>query len=57
MLNISNDGTKDLDLSATISGLPNGITVTNGLEDVSLEAGISTDVELELVANKTTTDE
>ena len=51
MLNISNDGTKDLDLSATISGLPNGITVANGLEDVSLEAGISTDVELELVAS------
>ena len=51
MLNISNDGTKDLDLSATISGLPNGINVANGLEDVSLEAGISTDVELELVAS------
>ncbi len=51
MLNISNDGTKDLDLSATISGLPNGITVANGLEDVSLEAGNSTDIELELVAS------
>ena len=51
ILNISNDGTKDLDLSATLSGLPNGITVANGLEDVSLEAGISTDIELELVAS------
>ena len=51
MLNISNDGTKDLDLSATISGLPNGINVANGLEEVSLEAGIATDIELELVAS------
>ena len=51
ILNISNDGTKDLDLSATLTGLPNGITVANGLEDVSLEAGISTDIELELVAS------
>ena len=51
ILNISNDGTKDLDLSATLSGLPNGITVANGLEDVSLEAGYSTDIELELVAS------
>ena len=51
ILNISNDGTKDLDLSATLSGLPNGITVANGLEDVSLEAGNSTDIELELVAS------
>ena len=51
MLNISNDGTKDLDLSATISGLPNGITVSNGLGDVSLDAGDATDVELELVAS------
>ena len=51
MLNISNDGTKDLDLSATISGLPNGITVVNGLEEVSLEAGNATDIELELVAS------
>ena len=51
MLNISNDGTKDLDLSATISGLPNGITVANGLEEVSLEAGNATDIELELVAS------
>ena len=51
ILNISNDGTKDLDLSATLTGLPNGITVANGLEDVSLEAGNSTDIELELVAS------
>ena len=51
MLNISNDGTKDLDLSATISGLPNGINVANGLEEVSLEAGNATDIELELVAS------
>ena len=51
VLNISNDGTKDLDLSATISGLPNGITVANGLEDVSLDAGSATDIELELVAS------
>ena len=51
ILNISNDGTKDLDLSATLSGLPNGVTVANGLEDVSLEAGNSTDIELELEAS------
>ncbi|MBB70690.1 MAG: hypothetical protein CMB28_06255 [Euryarchaeota archaeon] len=51
MLNISNDGTKDLELSATMNGLPNGITVVKGLEDISLEAGNATEVELELVAS------
>ena len=51
MLNISNDGTKDLELSATMNGLPNGITVVKGLEDISLEAGNSTEIELELVAS------
>ena len=51
ILNVSNDGTKDLDLSATLTGLPNGITVANGLEDVSLGAGNSTDIELELLAS------
>ncbi len=50
-LNISNDGTKDLDLSASISGLPNGISVVKGLENVMLTAGESTDVELELMAS------
>ena len=50
MLNISNDGTKDLNLSASISGLPNGITVVEGLEEISLAAGNAIDVELELLA-------
>ena len=50
-LNISNDGTRDLDLSASISGLPSGISVLNGLESIFLGAGNSTDVELELVAS------
>ena len=51
ILNISNDGTKDLDLSATISGLPSGISVVTGLESLSLAAGESVDVELELLAS------
>ena len=50
-LNISNDGTKELDLSATISGLPNGISVIQGLENLNLEAGEAVDVELELLAS------
>ena len=50
VLNISNDGTKDLNLSASISGLPNGITVVEGLEEISLAAGNAIDVELELLA-------
>ena len=51
ILNITNDGTRDLDLSASISGLPSGISVSSGLESISLGAGNSTDVELELVAS------
>ena len=50
-LNISNDGTRDLDLAASITGLPSGISVSSGLESISLGAGNSTDVELELVAS------
>ncbi|MBT4066543.1 MAG: hypothetical protein HOE76_04925 [Euryarchaeota archaeon] len=50
-LSISNDGTRDLDLSASISGLPSGISVSGGLESISLDAGNSTDIELELVAS------
>ena len=51
IVNISNDGTKNLDITASISGLPNGITVMNGLESLSLTAGESADVELELLAS------
>ena len=51
ILNVSNDGTKDLELSASIVGLPNGITVARGLEDISLEAGESIDVILEILAS------
>ena len=51
VLNITNDGTRNLDLSASISGLPNGISVSSGLESISLDAGNSTNVELELVAS------
>ncbi len=50
-LSISNDGTRDLDLSASISGLPSGISVSGGLESINLEAGNSTNIELELVAS------
>ena len=51
ILNVSNEGTKDLDLSASITGLPNGITVSKGLEEVTLDAGEAIDIELELVAS------
>lgn len=50
-INISNDGTKDLDLSASISGLPNGITVVSGLENQNLDAKQAVDIELMLVAS------
>ena len=49
-LNLSNQGTRDLDFTATIIGLPNGITVLSGLEEVSLLAGESTDVTLQMSA-------
>jgi uncharacterized membrane protein len=48
---ISNDGTRDLDLTVSISGLPNGITVLNGLEAFTINANNSTDIELELLAS------
>ena len=47
---LSNDGTRDLELTASIVGLPNGISVVNGLEAVSLEANDSVIVELELLS-------
>ena len=50
-LTISNEGTKDLDLSVSISGLPNGITIVEGMEQFSLGANNSTQVELELLAS------
>ncbi len=50
LLNLSNHGTKDLDFTTTISGLPNGITVLSGLEELSLMAGESTEVTLQLYA-------
>ena len=49
-LNLSNQGTRDLDLTTTITGLPNGITILSGLEGVSLVAGESTDVTLQMSA-------
>ena len=49
-LNISNDGTRDLDFTASINGLPNGIQVVSGLEGFSLIAGESNTVTLELSA-------
>ena len=49
-LNLSNQGTRDLDFTTTIIGLPNGITVLSGLEEVSLLAGESTDVTLQMSA-------
>ena len=51
VVNISNQGTKDLDLSATINGLPNGITVVKGLESLTLESSESINLELELQAS------
>ena len=50
-LSISNEGTKDLDLSVSITGLPNGITTVKGMEQFSLEANETTQVELELLAS------
>ena len=50
LLNISNHGTKDLDFTTTITGLPNGITVLSGLEGLSLMAGESAEVTLQLSA-------
>ena len=48
LLELTNGGTKDLDLTASIIGLPNGISVVKGLEEVSLQANESVTIELEL---------
>ena len=45
---LSNDGTRDLELTASIVGLPNGISVVKGLETISLAANESVNLELEL---------
>ena len=50
-LELTNGGTKDLDLTASIIGLPNGISVVKGLEDVSLQANESVTIELELLSS------
>ena len=49
-LNLTNDGTRDLEFTTTITGLPNGITVLSGLEGASVVAGESTDVTLQMSA-------
>ena len=49
-LNLNNDGTRDLEFTTTITGLPNGITVLSGLEGASVVAGESTDVTLQMSA-------
>ena len=49
-LNLTNQGTRDLEFTTTITGLPNGITVVSGLEEVSLMAGESTEVTLQMSA-------
>ena len=49
-LNLSNQGTRDLEFTTSITGLPNGITVLSGLEGVSLTAGESTNISLEMSA-------
>ena len=50
-LELTNGGTKDLDLTASIIGLPNGISVVKGLEGVSLQANESVTIELELLSS------
>ena len=49
-IELSNDGTRDLELSASIIGLPNGISVVKGLESISLAANESVNIELELLS-------
>ena len=49
-LNLTNDGTRDLEFTTTITGLPNGITVLSGLEGASVVAGESTEVTLQMSA-------
>ena len=51
LLNLSNDGTKSLDISSSISGLPNGVTVTSGLESLTLNANSFDLVEVVLSAS------
>ena len=50
-LELFNRGTKNLDLTASIIGLPNGISVVKGLEDVILQANDSVAIELELLSS------
>lgn len=54
-LNLSNDGTRDLDITPEIFGLPSGVTVVSGLDSLLLSSGVSTDVVLVLNAESYTT--
>ena len=54
-LNLSNDGTRDLDITPEIFGLPSGVTVVSGLDSLPLSSGASTDVVLILNAESYTT--
>jgi len=49
-LNLSNDGTRDLQITPEIFGLPSGVTVVAGLDSLLLSSGTSTDVILVLYA-------
>ena len=52
-LNVSNSGTKDLDISASVSGLPNGVTITQGLGSLTVDAGDYNIVEVTISASST----
>ena len=52
-LNVSNSGTKDLDISASVSGLPNGVTITQGLGALTVDAGDYNIVEVTISASST----
>ncbi len=51
-LNITNEGTRELSLSPSISGLPNGISVLSGLDEFNLLPGDYSEVILDLQASQ-----
>ena len=44
-LNLTNLGTRDLEITPTITGMPSGISVVSGLEIITLNSSKSLDVE------------
>ena len=50
-MNVSNEGTKVLELTPSVTGLPSGVTILSGLDSITLESGEYQDVTLVMEAS------